>query len=189
MPQATPQAHASGARIAAPAEGPLVRHAHRLRNLWRWRVRTRWHEARPLVLLILGISVLVLGTIGFMRLPSENYDFFDSFYRAITLFAFGGAVTPPVPTTLQIARILAPILTGYAAVGTIFALTREQARVAGIKLFVRNHVIVARLGASGARLAYAVADKEPVVVIESDPTNERVATAPRPRPSRTGASG
>jgi len=178
MPQTTPQAHASGARIAPATEGPLQRHAHRLRNFWRWRVRTRWHEIRPLVLLILGISVLVLGTIGFMQLPSENYNFFDAFYRAITLFAFGGAVAPPVPTTLQIARILAPILTGYAAVGTIFVLTREQARVAGIKLFVRDHVIVAGLGASGARLAYAVADKEPVVVIESDPTNERAATAP-----------
>ncbi len=178
MPQATPQAHASGARIAPATEGALQRHAHRLRNFWRWRVRTRWHEIRPLVLLILGISVLVLGTIGFMQLPTEDYNFFDAFYRAITLFAFGGAVSPPVPTTLQIARILAPILTGYAAVGTIFVLTREQARVAGIKLFVRDHVIVAGLGASGARLAYAVADKEPVVVIESDPTNERVATAP-----------
>ena len=178
MPQATPQAHASGARIAPASRGALQRNAHRLRNFWRWRVRTRWHEVRPLVLLILGISVLVLGTIGFLRLPSEHYNFFDAFYRAITLFAFGGAVAPPVPTTLQIARILAPILTGYAAVGTIFVLTREQARVAGIKLFVRDHVIVAGLGASGARLAYAVADKEPVVVIESDPTNERVATAP-----------
>jgi preprotein translocase subunit Sss1 len=178
MPQPTPQAHASGARIAAPAEGRVQRNAHRLRNTWRWRVRPRWHEYRPLVLLILGISVLVLGTIGFEQLPSEHYDFFDSFYRAITLFAFGGAVAPPVPPTLQIARILAPILTGYAAVGTILVLTREQARVAGIRLFVRDHVIVAGLGASGARIAYALGDREPVVVIESDPANERVATAP-----------
>jgi hypothetical protein len=178
MPQSTPQAHASGARVATPEESGAIKRTHTLRNAWRWRIRPRWHEVRPLVLLLLGITVLVLGTIGFLQLPNENYDIFDSFYRAITLFAFGGAVTPPVPTTLQIARILAPILTGYAAIGTILVLSREQARVLGIRLLIRDHVVVAGLGQSGARLAYALAEKEPVVVIEADTTNDRLSTAP-----------
>ena len=45
----------------------------------------------------------------------EPYDFLDSLYRAVTLFGFGGAVNPPIPLSLQIARIVAPVLTGFAA--------------------------------------------------------------------------
>ncbi len=129
------------------------------------------------MLLALGISVLVLGTIGFEQYTPVQYSFLDSLYRAITLFAFGGAVAPPVPPTLQIARIIAPVLTGYAAIGTILVLTREQARVLGIRLFVRHHVIIAGLGASGSRLALSLVDHEPVVAIESDSGNEHLSTA------------
>lgn len=136
------------------------------------------------MLLGLGISVLVLGTIGFEQYKGVKYGFLDSLYRAITLFAFGGAVAPPVPPTLQIARIIAPVLTGYAAVGTIIALSREQARMLGIRLFVRRHVIVAGLGASGSRLALSLVDHEPVVAIEMDPGREHLATA-RARGVRT----
>src|ERR1700759_1065274 len=78
------------------------------------RTRHRWHQLRPAILLGLGATALILGTIGFSQLPGTGYDFWDSAYRAVTLFGLGGAVNPPVPTTLQIARIIAPVLTGYA---------------------------------------------------------------------------
>lgn len=171
-------------RVAVgPDQQPLLSGRHRLvralRRGWRVTVRRRWHRARPLVLLALGISALVLGTIGYLQLRSATprLGVLDSLYRAITLFAFGGAATPPIPLALQIARILAPVLTGYAAIGTVLALFREETRVLGIRLFVRRHVIVAGLGATGSRLALALVDHEPVVTIEADPTNARLAAA------------
>jgi hypothetical protein len=139
-------------------------------------VRRRWHQARPAILLGLGAAALVLGTIGFGQLSSAHYDFADSLYRAASLFGLGGAVEPPVPTALQIARIIAPVLTGYAAIGTIALLFREQARIAGIRLFVRDHVIVAGLGASGTRLAISLAEREPVVAIEISPVAPQLPT-------------
>ncbi len=152
--------------------------------VWRDRVRRQWRAIRPAALLALGVTVLVLGTIGFEQYKElvgarhvSPYGFLDSLYRAITLFAFGGAVAPPVPVTLQIARIIAPVLTGYAAVGVIVTLTREQARVLAIRLFLRRHVIVAGLGATGARLALSLIDKEPVVVVELGPPNEHLEAA------------
>ncbi len=140
------------------------------------KLRQAWRQDRALLLVSIGFAAIVLGTIGYHQ-TSDHYGFFDSLYRALTLFGLGGTVTPPVPVTLQIARILAPIVTGYAAVGTILILSREQARVLGIRLFVREHVIIAGLGATGSRLALALVDREPVVVIEVNPGNERLAAA------------
>ncbi len=137
-----------------------------------------WKEARGFVLIGLGLLVLVLGTIGFEQLHGFNYGLLDSLYRAMTLFAFGGAVEPPVPPALQVARILAPVLTGYAAVGALVLLSREQAQILGIRLFARAHVIVAGLGRDGASLALALSDRGVrVVVIESDAANTRLAGA------------
>lgn len=123
---------------------------------------------------------LVLGTIGYLQLksvPPPRYGFLDALYRAITLFAFGGTAPPPIPVTLQIARITAPVLTGYAALGTVLALTRAQARVLGIRLFIRNHVIICGLGETGARLAAALVDQVPIVVIESNASARQIAGA------------
>src|ERR1700739_2695872 len=126
-----------GPAIAYRPDRAALRTIRSLRVFWREKARPRWIAIRPAALLTLGISVLVLGTIGFERYTPEHYGFLDSFYRAITLFGLGGAVAPPVPVTLQFARIAAPILTGYAALGVIFVLSREQARVLAIRLFVR----------------------------------------------------
>jgi hypothetical protein len=164
-----------------PSPGAVQETLRSARRTWRQH-RGRWHNIRPVVLLGLGVVSLVLGVIGYLQLGKINglerpYGFLDALYRAIGLFAFGGTVSPPVPWTLQVARILAPILTGYAVIGTVLALAREQARVLAIRFFVRKHVIVAGLGATGSRLALALVDHEPVVVIESDPNNERHAAA------------
>jgi hypothetical protein len=148
--------------------------------LWRRRFQSAWKEGRGVVLVGLGLLVLLLGTIGFEQLHSVHprYGFLDSLYRATTLFVFGGAVVPPVPLALQVARILAPLLTGYAAVGTIVLLSREQAQLLSIRLFAREHTIIAGLGASGSCLALALDDRDVrVVVVESNPTNERLAGA------------
>jgi hypothetical protein len=169
------------AGLEKPSPGAMQHTLRSVRRTWRHH-RGRWHNIRPVVLLGLGVVSLVLGVIGYLQLGKINglerpYGFLDALYRAIGLFAFGGTVPPPVPWSLQIARILAPILTGYAVIGTVLALAREQARVLAIRFFVRKHVIIAGLGATGSRLALALVDHEPVVVIEADPNNERHAAA------------
>jgi voltage-gated potassium channel Kch len=150
-----------------PARPETVR--RRVRRAWRGGLRGRWQAIRAPLLLGIAAMSLVLGTIGYLQLTSVSprYGFLDALYRSITLFAFGGTATPPIPVTLQIARIAAPILTGYAALGTLLALTRSQARVLGIRLFLRDHVIVCGLGQTGGRLAAALVDHVPVVVIEA----------------------
>jgi hypothetical protein len=152
---------------------------HRLRHFWRVSVRSRWRAIRGPLLLGIAVMSLVLGTIGYLQLTSVSprYGFLDALYRAITLFAFGGTAPPPIPVTLQIARITAPVLTGYAALGTVLALTRAQARVLGIRLFIRNHVIICGLGETGGRLAAALVDQVPVVVIESNASARQIAGA------------
>ena len=152
---------------AVPA-GPVQRLISATRRTWRLGVRARWRSYRAPILLAVGISAIVLGTIGWMQLPvtPRRYSFLDAVYRSLTLFAFGGAAPPPVPVTLNIARIIAPLLTGYAAIGAVIALSRDQARALGIRLFARNHVIIAGLGNTGGRLAAALVDRMPVVVVD-----------------------
>ncbi len=180
-PRAVPAPTRTAARVAVTPPGPVQQTLRSARRTWRHH-RGRWHNIRPVVLLSLGIGALVLGTIGYLQMGKANgltrpYGFLDALYRSVTLFAFGGTANPPVPVALQIARIIAPVLTGYAVIGTVLALAREQARVLAIRLFVRKHVVIAGLGSTGARLALALVDHEPVVVIESDSTNERHAAA------------
>ena len=178
----TPTPPAGAAPAPAPVPAPVPTRTpwrHHLRRLWRTTLRDRWQEIRAPLLLGVGVLSLVLGTIGYLQLKSvtPRYGFLDALYRAVTLFAFGGTAPPPIPWTLQIARIAAPVLTGYAALGTVLALTRTQARVLGIRLFMHDHVIIAGLGETGARLAAALVDRIPVVVIESDVRNVQVTGA------------
>ena len=172
-----PPPSSPAARVESPPPGLATRALQAVRSTWRRDIRARWQYFRPLVVLGLAVGTVVLGTIGYLQLESVHYGFLDALYRSFTLFAFGGTAPPPVPVTLDIARIIAPLVTGYAVIGTILVLAREQTRVLAIRLFLRQHVIIAGLGATGSRLALALVDREPVVVIESDQTNQRHAAA------------
>ncbi|MCW3063494.1 MAG: hypothetical protein JWN32_666 [Solirubrobacterales bacterium] len=125
----------------------------RYRRWYRDAVRPTVSEVRPIAVTLLGITTIVLGTVGFRQLHGKNFDVIDSLYRSVTLFGLVGAVDPPVPPALQIARILAPVLTGYAAIKGLLAISREQVQLLGIRLFIRDHVVVAGLGTTGQRLA------------------------------------
>jgi hypothetical protein len=110
---------------------------------------------RPAIAFLAGVAVLVLGTIGFHRLKSADYGLLDSLYRSLGLFGLGGDVAPPVPVTLEIARFLGPLVTGYAALRGLVLLFRERVQHVRVRLFARDHVVVAGLGEMGRRLAAA----------------------------------
>ncbi|HVE67174.1 MAG TPA: NAD-binding protein [Solirubrobacteraceae bacterium] len=125
---------------------------------------------RPVVAVLAAVAVVVLGTIGYLRWPGADYGFLDALYRAVALFGLSGAVDPPVPVTLEIARILGPLVTGYAAIRGVIAVSRERAQLARVRLFARDHVVVAGLGEMGRRLAAAFRDAGyRVVAMDPDP--------------------
>jgi voltage-gated potassium channel Kch len=143
--------------------------AHRpWRRLWRKRLRPGWRLLQPYALLIGAALVIVLGTIGYLRVDRLSYDLPDALYRSITLFGLNGSIDGGVPLELQIARFLAPVIVGYAAIKGLLALFRDQTQLFYIRLFMRRHVVVAGLGDLGLPLARMFNEFEPVVAIERD---------------------
>src|SRR5437868_1641522 len=163
--------------VLATSQPALPRSRYRaLRVLWWRRIRPVWHDLRPLVLAGAIVAVLVLGTIGFqqyMRNHGHEPTAIDSFYRTLTLFELDGVdVEPPIPLAMEIARFLAPVLLGYAVFRGIVAVFRQQLQLVGIRLLMRNHVVIAGLGEMGFRLAAAFHDVGfRVIAIEIDEAN------------------
>lgn len=156
--------------------------AHRARSVrlrrrrWRERLQPRWNASREPILALVALAALVLGTIGYLQAPGQHYTFLDSFYRALQLYGFGGAVAFKVPAALQIARILAPFALGFAAVRAIFHLFADELQVLRIRLFAHNHVVIVGLGSSGSHAVKSFYDEGwMVVAVERDPDNHRVA--------------
>jgi hypothetical protein len=148
---------------------------NRMWKVWRHHLRPFWRDARPIVIVVAGLTVIVLGTIGYLRVD-DSFGFFDALYRAVALFGLTGNVAPPVPWELEVARILGPLVFGYAALQALLALFRHEVRLLGIRLFARDHVVVAGLGAKGFLAATSLhAAGRHVIVIERDPGNARIS--------------
>lgn len=134
---------------------------------------------RWIVLAALTVVALVLGIVGFERLPEgPRWSFGDSLMRSIQLFVFeSNAPAPPIPWQLEIARFLAPAITAYAAVLAGLALFRDELRRLAIRLRARDHTIVAGLGGKGFRLASRFhRNGAHVVAIERDPAAPAIAS-------------
>jgi hypothetical protein len=145
----------------------------RLRALWRERLRPYWHDARPTAVVAAGVAVIVLGTIGYLDKHPE-FGLLDALYRAVALFGLTGNEEPPVPWTLEVARLLGPLVFGYAALRALLALFRQELRLLAIRAFARGHVVVAGLGEQGFRVATALHEAgHRVIVVERDAGNAR----------------
>jgi hypothetical protein len=115
-----------------------------------------------------ALVALGLGTWGFAEL--DQRPFLSDLYRSLQLFALeSGAVTPEPGWQLNVARFLAPAVTGYAIVRAVMLVLRERARTLALRR-AADHVLVAGLGAEGVQLARAFADAgERVVAFDDDP--------------------
>ena len=136
----------------------------------------RWKQSRAVVLTVIAGVVLVVGSVGFaLQYPDDRPV--DSFYRALQLFAFGGNVTGSPNLWLEIARFLAPLVVGYAAVNVVLDLYRDQVRWFRIR-GLRDHVVIAGLGQSGVMMASSF-DREGwrVIAVERDASNTAIQSA------------
>jgi voltage-gated potassium channel Kch len=131
----------------------------------------------------LAIAAAGLGYVGICRhLESlgKPYDALDIVYYLVQLFIFRtglGMESHEVHWTLRVARLLAPMVLGYAALKGLASVFREQ--LVGLRMsFLCKHVVVCGLGDKGLQLVRDLRGRRlPVVVIESDGENREIATA------------
>jgi len=151
----------------------------RLRTAWRGRGRALLGAARWPLIAVLFVAALVLGWIGFDRslaAPGQPGTFLDKLYLSLQLFVLqSGAVPPPVPWQLEVARFLAPATTAYATVSALVAVLDEQVSALRARLS-SDHVVVCGLGRLGALVAKGLRGAGyDVVAIEADPQAVAIA--------------
>ncbi len=147
----------------------------------RWHVRARrWlREHQWPIIGAAWLMALVIGFVGYARhfaALGEPRSGWDVLYRALQLFVLeGGQPSPGTIWEFELARFLAPVVTGYTALQGLALLFSEQlARLTA--RFARGHVVICGLGDKGLRLALGFrAQGHRVLAIESDPANPNVA--------------
>jgi NAD(P)-dependent dehydrogenase (short-subunit alcohol dehydrogenase family) len=130
---------------------------------------------RRWVVLGLGAAIAYgLGYAGFEPEPGFGTD--EALYHALQLFALESPEVGDPSAALTAARFLAPMVLAGAAIQAIYALFRSEFRHLWVRLWARDHVVVAGAGGIGFGLATAFHDAgERVVVVERDPANPAIA--------------
>ena len=123
------------------------------------------------------IVALALGYWGFLlhaRARNEALTQLDLFYLTLQLISMGsGAVEPPVPWQLDVARFLLPLLAAWTIVHSFVALFHERWQLFLVHHIWRDHVVICGLSRKGCHLARGFNDQGMrVVVIELDGEND-----------------
>src|SRR4051794_41906316 len=104
-------------RLSDTANLPAELERQRLYRARRGAARRWWLHNRAPVLMAAALATLALGLWGFSESAETRGGglggFTDRVYRAVTPFGLGGA-PPPLNWQLQGARVLAPLLGGFA---------------------------------------------------------------------------
>lgn len=156
----------------------VARSSHRRRTA---SLGAQWRSAQWYIVATGAAASFVLGVAGFTRhfeLVGEQRSLLDAVYLSLQLFTLeSGAVTPPVPLALGIARFLAPAATVLGAAAAAVALLGE--RLSRFRLrFARGHVVVCGLGDRGQRIAEEfIGAGYRVAVIEQDERDPHVEQA------------
>jgi len=117
------------------AKGSILHRVRdRLAGLWRRDLQPWWRDYQWVLLALAWLVALYLGYVGFSRYTSargEPASWLDLLYITLQLASLeSGAVSPPIPLQLQIARWLLPALTLYTAARAIAGLFHEQLQLA-----------------------------------------------------------
>lgn len=133
----------------------------------------------------LGITAFSFGTIGFFqyfRIIGEARSFWDCVYLSMQLFVLeSGAISGPVPWDLNVARFLAPFVSGYTAIQALSVIFRDQIQILRLR-FLNEHVIICGLGRKGLHLAREFRNRGfAVVLLEKDEENPFLETCRQER--------
>ena len=144
----------------------------------RERILRWWRAYHWWVLGALAVFTWALGFVGFRHyLGTRDRPGWDSVYLSLQLFVLeSGSVPGPLPASLEIARLLAPLVAAYAVIAVVASIFRDE--FVGLwTRFRRGHVIICGLdrGWSLARMLRAA--NERVVVIERDTMHPGIETA------------
>ena len=134
-------------------------------------------EVSPFVLVALAGAVLGVGWSGYREL---GYTWSESLYGALSHFVPGAYLLSLDGNNwqLEVTRGVAPILTGYAVLRGLLALTREHVQALWLRMAGRNHIAMAGLGNVGSVLADSLHEAGyKLVGIESDEDSEQVGNA------------
>ncbi len=147
-----------------------------MKNSWRKKAKQTWNNSRWWVMIAGAAIVFVFGYTGYREaFQIEQADSLDIFYRVFQLFFldFDNDISRPV-LYLQIARWLAPVISGYSAYRALKVIFREQLQLFKAR-FLRNHIIICGLGRKGLLLAQRLVEEgKKVVVIEKDENNDNL---------------
>lgn len=143
-------------------------------------------EFQWVVLSLAGVVALVFGCIGnteyFNGLYHKKiYDhgprLTDAAYESLKLLFVNGPDGTGFPIWLEIARFLAPVVAGYAALAGLASLFRDRVQQIRIPL-MRGHVVICGLGYVGSVFLRQLRQAGlRVVVVESDPANPSIEVA------------
>jgi hypothetical protein len=129
-----------------------------------------------------GIVAFVLGAVGYhdwltglhqhdpVTVPAPGW--FDVVFDSFALFVLGAAQGTGMPIILEIARLLAPLVVGSAALIALFSLSRDRLQRMKIPR-MHGHVVVCGLGQVGSEFLLQLR-RAKVVVIEADPANPNI---------------
>jgi hypothetical protein len=145
------------------------------RSLRRFMADFRWA--------LLGFAAVIafaLGWVGYTEYLNELYAegaishpprATDIAYNTFKLFLMGSPATTGLPIKIEIARILAPVVSGWAALSGLALLFHDRFQQLRIPL-MRGHVVICGLGYVGRLFGDHLRQAgHQVVVIESDPAN------------------
>jgi hypothetical protein len=129
------------------------------------------------ILIVAGIGAFVLGCVGsWQYLAGQHRDpsLSDAVYSGMQLFFGTTMAQTHLPATLNIARFLAFVVTGWAgltALGALFADRLRQMRIP----WMRGHVVVCGLGYVGGVFVRQLWESGArAVVIEADANNPQI---------------
>ncbi len=134
-----------------------------------------WADYRWLAVGLLGLAAFALGFYGFSRHFEGDRSAWDILYLTLQLFVLeSGSVEVKGNPALEIARLLAPLVAGYAVLQALMIVFQEQVQVLRLR-FCRDHVIIIGLGRKGARLAREFLERgDRLVLIEMDSDNPQI---------------
>ncbi|MCJ7532133.1 MAG: NAD-binding protein [Anaerolineales bacterium] len=143
---------------------------------WFHRLSDFWDENGWRLLLLFWLVLFTLGVAGFTRHAAWHNrpgSLLDSAYLTLQLIPMNsGAVAPPVPWQLELARFGIPLLATVTAVKALLLVFRQQVDRLRLRS-LRGHVVICGLSRKGFHLMDSFRQRNrAVVVIEKDDGND-----------------